>query len=216
MPPFRPASIRPTAARSRVGTSVIAASGRPASRRPCARQSWIARQERKLSEPPRRITALPAFRHSTPASAATLGRLSKITPITPSGTRTRSMVMPFGRCQLSVTDPTGSGMPRTVATPSAMESIRAGVSVRRSMKAEVAPPARTSATSSALAARMAGAWLRMARAMASSALFFCSGEASASSRAAARAWVASSVINAGKSALPSIAFRGAVIAGLRS
>ena len=89
---------------------MIAASGRPASRRPCTRQSWIARQERKLSEPPRRITALPDFRHSTPASAATFGRLSKITAITPSGTRTRSMVMPFGRCQLSVTAPTGSAM----------------------------------------------------------------------------------------------------------
>ena len=73
MPPFRPDSIRPTAARSRVGTSVIAASGRPASRRPCARQSWIARQERKLSEPPRRITALPDLRHSTPASAVDIG-----------------------------------------------------------------------------------------------------------------------------------------------
>ena len=130
----------PTAARSRVGTSVIAASGRPASRRPCTRHSWIARHERKLSEPPRRITALPDFRQSTPASAVTLGRLSKITPTTPSGTRTRSMVRPFGRCQLSVTMPTGSAMPRTTATPSAMPSTRAGVSVRRSMKEEVALP----------------------------------------------------------------------------
>jgi len=89
---------------------VIAASGSPASRSPCTRQSWIARHERKLSEPPRRITALPDFRHSTPASAATLGRLSKMTAITPSGTRTRSMVMPFGRCQLWVTVPTGSSI----------------------------------------------------------------------------------------------------------
>src|SRR6478735_12377818 len=202
----------PTAARSRVGTSVIAASGRPASRRPCTRQLWIARQDLKLSEPPRRITALPDFRHSTPASAATLGRLSKITAMTPSGTRTRSIVMPLGRCQLSVTLPTGSAIPRTVATPLAISSIRAGVSVSRSMKAEVAPPARTSATSSALAARIAGAWLRIARAIASSARFFCSGEASASTRAAARARAASSVIKAGKSALPSIAFSGTVIA----
>ena len=30
----------------------------------------------ELSEPPRRITALPAFRHSAPASAVTFGRLS--------------------------------------------------------------------------------------------------------------------------------------------
>ncbi len=74
----------------------------------------MARQERKLSEPPRRITALPDFKHSTPASAATLGRLSKMTAMTPSGTRTRSMVMPFGRCQLSVTVPIGSAMPRTI------------------------------------------------------------------------------------------------------
>ena len=39
-------------------------------------RAWIARVERKLSEPPRRITALPAFRHNTPASAVTFGRLS--------------------------------------------------------------------------------------------------------------------------------------------
>ncbi len=80
---------------------------------------------------------MPDFRQSTPASAATLGRLSKITATTPSGTRTRSMVMPFGRCQLSVTTPTGSAIARTVAMPSAMASTRACVSVRRSMKAPV-------------------------------------------------------------------------------
>ena len=57
-------------------------------------------QERKLSEPPRRITALPALRHSAPASAVTFGRLSKITPMTPSGVRTRSMFRPLGRSQL--------------------------------------------------------------------------------------------------------------------
>ena len=34
---------------------------------------WMARLERKLSEPPRRIAALPAFRHSAPASAVTFG-----------------------------------------------------------------------------------------------------------------------------------------------
>jgi hypothetical protein len=157
----------------------------------------MARQERKLSEPPRRITALPAFRHSTPASAATLGRLSKITPTTPSGTRTRSMVMPFGRCQLSVTMPMGSAMPCTMPMPSAIASTRAGVSVRRSMKdAVMMLEARASATSSALAARIAAALLRIACSMASSARFFCSGGASASTRAAARARVARSDISA--------------------
>ena len=41
-----------------------------------ALQEWIACDEFTLSEPPRRITALPALRHSAPASAVTFGRLS--------------------------------------------------------------------------------------------------------------------------------------------
>ena len=52
---------------------------------------------RVLSEPPRRITALPDLSVSAPASAVTLGRLSKITPMTPSGVRTREMSSPLGR-----------------------------------------------------------------------------------------------------------------------
>ncbi len=78
--PSRPLSSRPTAARSRVGTKRDRGfrQVRPrASRRRDRRESrW---PERKLSEPPRRITALPDFRQRTPASAVTLGRLSKIT-----------------------------------------------------------------------------------------------------------------------------------------
>ena len=73
-----------------------------------------------------------------------------------------------------------------------------GVSVRRSRKAEVAPPAVTSATSSALAARIFAALARIARSIASSAAFFCSGGASASTRAAARAPLTSSVIRVGQ------------------
>ena len=67
----------PTAARSRVGTSWIACV-RQVRRRagPSTSAAWIARAERKLSEPPRRITALPALRQSAPASAVTFGRLS--------------------------------------------------------------------------------------------------------------------------------------------
>jgi hypothetical protein len=54
-----------------------------------------------VSEPPRRITALPDFRHRAPASAVTFGRLSKMTPTTPMGVRTRWMrqtvrPLPFG------------------------------------------------------------------------------------------------------------------------
>jgi len=74
--PPSPASIIPTAARSRVGTSSIAPVGSEAARRPSTSAAWIARFERWLSEPPRRIAALPAFRQSAAASAVTLGRLS--------------------------------------------------------------------------------------------------------------------------------------------
>ena len=44
-------------------------------------------------------------------------------PMTPSGTRTRSMVMPFGRVQDSVTSPTGSFKAATVSMPDAMPSM---------------------------------------------------------------------------------------------
>ena len=57
----------------------------------------MASEVRKLSEPARRMAALPALRQSAPASAVTLGRLSKITPMTPSGVATRSIFRPFGR-----------------------------------------------------------------------------------------------------------------------
>ena len=110
---------------------------------------------------------MPDFRHSTPASAVTLGRLSKITAMTPSGTRTRSMVMPFGRCQLSVTTPTGSAIARTVAMPSAIASMRAGVSVRRSMKAELSPLGAGFRDILGVGGEDCGGVLRMARSIAS-------------------------------------------------
>src|SRR5262249_47683710 len=75
-------------------------------------------------------------------------------PTTPIGTRTRSMVMPFGRVQRSVTAPTGSARARTTSRPSAMAAMRRSSSARRSTKAAVAPAAFASATSLALAARL--------------------------------------------------------------
>ena len=48
----------------------------------------IASEVRKLSDPARRIAALPALRQSAPASAVTFGRLSKMIPTTPSGVAT--------------------------------------------------------------------------------------------------------------------------------
>ncbi len=133
------------------------------------------------------MTALPALRHSAAASAVTFGRLSKMTPMTPSGTRTRSNRRPLGRVHSAMTAPTGSGRSRTPSTPAAMASIRAGFSARRSTKAAVMPSRRASATSSALAARIAGAAARIAAAMAPSAAFFSCAVASMRRRAAARA-----------------------------
>src|SRR5207245_1121888 len=105
-------------------------------------------------------------------------------PTTPIGTRTRSMVMLFGRVQRSVTAPTGSARARTTSRPSAMAVIRRSSSARRSTKAAVAPAAFASATSLALAARMSAWRARIAAAIAASALSFCAVGASASTRAA--------------------------------
>ena len=66
--------MKPTAARSTVGTSWIAASGNPASARPSVSALQMTSEVRKLSEPLRRITALPDLRQSAPASAVTFGR----------------------------------------------------------------------------------------------------------------------------------------------
>ena len=52
-----------------------------------------------LSEPPLRIEALPDLRHKAPASAVTLGLLSKITPMTPRGVETRDIFKPLGLSQ---------------------------------------------------------------------------------------------------------------------
>ena len=74
--PSSPASISPTAARSPVGTSWIAACRQPG-RGEAVHQAGVDRAlDARLSEPPRRIAALPALRQSPPASAVTFGRLS--------------------------------------------------------------------------------------------------------------------------------------------
>ena len=54
-------------------------------------------------------------------------------PITPSGTRTREILSPFGRSQDAIALPTGSGRAAISSSPRAMASTRASVSVSRSM-----------------------------------------------------------------------------------
>ena len=100
---------------------------------------------------------------------------------------------------------------RVLEMPSAIAFTRACVSVSRSTKAELAPPVRASATSSAFAVRIVEACARMACSIACNARFFCSDDASASTRAAARAWAASPAITAGNSSLTSTAFSGALM-----
>ena len=166
-------SISPTAARSVVGTSWIAASGSPAAASPATSPAWIACAERRLSEPPRRIAAFPAFRHSAPASAVTFGRLSKITPTTPSGVRTRRMCRPEGRSHSAITCPTGSGCAgdRAQALDHAGDPRLGQLQpvehrARRALR-------RPAAMSAALAARSAARSAQIASAAARSAASFC-------------------------------------------
>jgi hypothetical protein len=65
-----------TASRSVVSTTCTAVSGSPAAASPSRTQAAIAWLARRASLPPRRIAALPDFRHSAAASAVTLGRAS--------------------------------------------------------------------------------------------------------------------------------------------
>ena len=64
----------PTAARSVVSSTCTASAGNPASASPAWMHAAIAVLEWNASEPPRRMQALPDFRHSAAASAVTLGR----------------------------------------------------------------------------------------------------------------------------------------------
>ena len=76
------------------------------------------------------MTALPALSASAPASAVTLGRLSKMMPITPIGVRTRSIWRPFGRSHSAMVVPTGSGSAAISSSDLAIPSTRAGRACR--------------------------------------------------------------------------------------
>ena len=123
------------------------------------------------------------------------------------------MRMPLGRVHNSVTVPTGSLSARTTSMPSAIASTRSASSESRSRKAPVTPAARASATSSALAARIAAVCARTAAAISCKARFFCSVGASARIRAAARARRPISSMAAAISPEPSMLLSGAVIFG---
>src|SRR5690606_6341475 len=165
----------------------MASTGRLAACRPRTRQAWMAAEEFNESDPPRNMTALPAARQSAPASAVTFGRLSKITPMTPSGVRTRSIFRPLGRSHAAWTWLIVAGVAAIWRTPSAMAPMRSGVSFRRSRKEPASLACVAFSMSIAFAARIAFSSATMASAMASRALRFADEEAFASGLAAARA-----------------------------
>ena len=108
-------------------------------------------------------------------------------PITPIGTRTRANFNPFGRVHSASVAPTGSGNSAMSSKPRATASMRASVSVSRSMKDAASPPAFAASKSAAFAFRMAALCCRRCAAIEHKAAFFVAVDASASSRDAARA-----------------------------
>ena len=141
---------------------------------------------------------MPLFTQSAAASTVTFGRASYTISTTPSGMRTFLTRRPFGRRQLAVTSPTGSG--RDATSPSAREipSSRLASSASRSRKAAFWPAFFAAAMSALLAARIVRERFASASAAARSASSFCSVEARESSRAASRAALARARISSGR------------------
>ena len=162
--------------------------GRPAFSPESWRAAAMARFEWMASLPPRRMVALPVLKQRAAASAVTLGRLSKMMPMVPMGTRTCSMRMPLGRCQSSSTWPTGSGRVATCSSAAAMASRRFSSRRSRSSMAEERPLLSPAAMSLALAARISPEASRRPCAIAMRMVFFVSDESWESLSAAARAW----------------------------
>ena len=92
----------------------------------------MAWQLATASLPPFRMHALPAFRQSAKQSKQTLGRASKMMPMTPKGTLTRRRRSPFGRVVSLSTRPRGDGSSATWRRSAAMSRSLASVSCRRS------------------------------------------------------------------------------------
>jgi hypothetical protein len=100
------------------------------------------------------MTAFPLLTQRAAASTVTLGRLSKIMKMTPSGTRTWRTSSPFGRRLAVTASPMGSGRAATSLRLWAMSSIRLSLKVKRSIAAAPRPAVLASEMSRALAARI--------------------------------------------------------------
>ncbi len=163
-----------TLARSVKGMSWMLSGGRPARSPPVCKAAARARLLSMASLPPRRIVALPVLKQRDAASLVTLGRDSKMMPMTPIGTRTLRMWRPLGRVHSLSSSPTGSGSTATSRTASAIAARRLGSRVRRSIMAFERPFSSARARSSALAERMAPWQAMISSAIARRMVFFCS------------------------------------------
>ena len=139
----------------------------------------MAMLERIASLPPLSTQAFPDLRHSTAASAVTLGLASYIIPTTPSGTRTLVMFSPFGRTQPPSFLPIGSSSAHTSRTAAAIAYIRFSLSLSLSTSDSDMPFSRAAATSSAFAASISPQFFSIASAIAATALFFSAVDAEA-------------------------------------
>ena len=149
-----------------------------ASARNAPRKTWTsAWLEWRASLPPRKITAFPVLKHSADASTVTLGRASKIMPITPSGTRSLAIINPASLRHARSTFPIGSGKLTTCLSPVAISWMRSAVS--RSRSTNLTGTCGFS-KSCALAANISSWWLVNAVAIAVNTWFFCAVESNPS------------------------------------
>jgi hypothetical protein len=91
--------------------------GKPLSTSACCTSNASALFDSMASEPPRRMQALPLLIDRLAASMVTLGRLSKIMPNTPSGTRIWPTRMPLGCCLRPLISPISSGIAASCSQP---------------------------------------------------------------------------------------------------
>ena len=162
----------PTTARSVVCTNCTASAGRPLSVRACCTNRANALLDSMASEPPRRMQALPLLIDRLAASMVTLGRLSKIMPNTPIGTRIWPTRMPLGCWRKPVISPISSGMAASCSQPWAQVSSTLGPSLSRSTRGAAKPAATARDKSLALSVCSIGVASRSNAARRFNALFF--------------------------------------------
>ena len=161
----------PTASRSVVCTNCTASVGKPDSCKACCTNKAKALLDSMASEPPRKIQALPLLIDKLAASMVTLGRLSKIIPNTPKGTRICPTRMPLGCCFMPMISPMTSGMAANCSQPSAHVANTLGLKRKRSTMGAAKSAASARAKSLALSICSASVFSRSKAARRFKALF---------------------------------------------